>query len=146
MRTLIKSLFITLLSILPLNGCMQNNGDIGDFFGTWKITSITVDGEPAAGYDGNIFIQFQTTVVRIVESKSHNDYTECFGSWESNGDNLTLDFHYYVSPENSEYHLPDVLGLEKAENHFVITESSSKSMSLLLTGTEKTVVYKLKKQ
>ena len=35
--------------------CTHNNGDIGPWFGEWKLTSIEIDGSPDAAYKANTF-------------------------------------------------------------------------------------------
>ena len=43
--------FIPLLIIMLLiSGCTQNNGEIDPWFGTWRLESLTCDGEPADDY------------------------------------------------------------------------------------------------
>ena len=37
-------ILIIMLSMAALSSCTHNNGDIGPYFGTWKMLSIEVDG------------------------------------------------------------------------------------------------------
>ncbi len=46
-----------------LSSCRMNNGDIGDFFGTWYMESMTVDGEPNPELPHErLFWSFQLTI------------------------------------------------------------------------------------
>lgn len=146
MRTLTKSFLLLIFALTSLTGCMQHNGDIGDFFGTWKVTSITVDGVEDATYQDNIFFQFQTDVVRLVQSRPHNDYTEFFGSWSEDSGELILDFHYKVDPISPVYNIPAVTRLQAGVNHLTISDDSSRKMTWTFSNDGSTVVYKLSKQ
>ncbi len=46
-------------------GSTQNDGYIGDYFGCWVFDSITIDGEPEPGYDGNLMIAFQSSIFQM---------------------------------------------------------------------------------
>lgn len=79
-------------AVLMGESCSRNNGDIGVWFGLWKVESIEVDGEPAADYDGNVFFQFQGKVFNMRKITEHHVYTDCFGNWEEKGETLKLTF------------------------------------------------------
>lgn len=125
---------------------MQHNGYIGDWFGTWRLEAITVNGVKDANYAGNYFFQFQADKVRICEVNP--DYTdllnERFGSWEASGDVLELNFSYtgggnYWKPWPETY-------LESSVNILQINSMSSKRMTLTLLRDDQTIVYTLRKQ
>jgi len=148
MRTLITKLVSGLAACLTLSGCMQHNGDIGDWFGTWKLEAITVDGTEAPSYEGNIFFQFQTDIVRIVEVDTSlpATRTECFGRWEENDGILTLDFSYSADGINHFTPMPETL-LDKGINLLTIDSQTSKKMRLTGEKTDpaQTVVYTFRK-
>ena len=71
---IIRKLAVVLVSVMVMTGissCTRNNGDIGPWFGTWKLTEITVDGTSDAGYEGNIFWKFQNDVFEMVRVNQH---------------------------------------------------------------------------
>lgn len=149
MRTLITKLVFGLAACLTLSGCMQHNGNIGDWFGTWKLETITVNGAEDRSYQGNIFFQFQTDIVRIVQvdvSAPTPGRTECFGRWEENDGILTLDFSYSAEGINHFTPMPETL-LDKGINLLTIDSQTSKKMRL--TGEKndpaQTVVYTFRK-
>lgn len=149
MRSIIKPLLPLLLSVMfMLSGCMQNNGDIGDFFGTWKVTSIKVNGIEDASYQGNIFFQFQTSVVRLVENRPHNDLTEYFGAWSDEGPStLIINFGFNVDPISEVYDIPAAARMIRGINTVTMTDRSSRKMTWTFTSGEgETVVYRLSKQ
>ena len=50
-------------------GCTRNNGDIGDWFGTWQMTEISVNGVAVGNYEKNIFWQFRKRYYKFEEGK-----------------------------------------------------------------------------
>lgn len=76
--------------------CTHNNGDIGDWFGTWKLREITINSTPDATYAGNMFWKFQSATIQIVELDEYHGRADSWGSWEelpaSSGVILRLNF------------------------------------------------------
>lgn len=128
-----------------LVGCTHNNGNIGPFFGQWKISEITIDGEKDAAYEGNVFWSFQSSTIEMqkADESQLTDAVTSWGSWsrekETNHDVLILDFTHsddthavgdpYYSPLK-ETHLPNgILRL-------YITSSSGSTMQLSYTADD----------
>lgn len=90
----IRYIIFSILAIMGISSCTHNNGDIGSWFGTWKVTEITINGTPDADYEGNLFWSFQTSVIGMttVDSALGITTAESWGSWEQQGDILRLDF------------------------------------------------------
>lgn len=91
-----RSLYTVLIAIAVtcMLSCTRNNGNIGHWFGTWRLESITVDGERAPGYaPPYLFWKFQSSVIQMLEpdDTEHVAYSS-IGSWEQNGDRLLLNF------------------------------------------------------
>lgn len=144
---------LLILSVLCLCGCMQHNGYIGDWFGTWYIESITVNGEENPAYQGNYFMQFQADKVRICEvDPAYPDLlAECFGSWQASGDVLELNFSYtgggnYWNPSERPNGTLMYTYLKPDINILKITSMTSKRMVLTLSREDETIVYNLRKQ
>ena len=54
MRHRLTDIFIVLLLVLVTCGCTRNDGDIGDYFGEWRLEKLTADGEALPLYtDGS---------------------------------------------------------------------------------------------
>ena len=92
---------VALIGSLTLCGCSQNDGYIGEYFGSWVFDEITVDGEPEAGYEGNLMISFQSSlfqmdlVVDVLEVDDEGKYVNnggemIMGIWKEEGRTLTF--------------------------------------------------------
>ena len=75
--------------MLLLGACTRNHGDIGPWFGTWHVESITAGGAPV-NIDGDYFFQFQSKVFRVSQVKAHEHMEESFGTWEESQDGRHL--------------------------------------------------------
>lgn len=146
---ILKYFFVILILSLGLCGCMQHNGHIGDWFGTWKLTSLEIDGAENPDYEGNLFFQFQSDVVSIVEVDTHisNMHSDSFGTWSQDGSTLVLNFGY-TADQDAAFAPPAIVEFERGENILHIAESSSKTMvwTFEKPGSETTITYRLKKQ
>ncbi len=133
-------LYISLMAVvLVLGSCTRNHGDIGPWFGTWHVESITAGGMPITVV-GDYFFQFQSKVFRVSQVTNHEQTVESFGTWDENGDKMTIDF-----PDESVFYIV-MPGLE-AHNEFAVTTTSSHVVTF--TKTDNTGViytYYLKKQ
>lgn len=123
-----KHLQLLLLAVLlTATACTHNNGDIGDWFGTWTIDEITKDGtavnlDPAN--DGSAyFIQFQTSVVCLRKTDDRHNSLESYGTWQENGDQLTIDL-----PDE---HARDIY-FTGMNNHNTFTISSRDSKNVVM--------------
>lgn len=73
--------FIPLLIIMLLtSGCTQNNGEIDPWFGTWRLESLTCDGEPSDDYHGQMTWSFQNDIICLVTDLGHHSYTHRHGA------------------------------------------------------------------
>ena len=131
--------------LLVLGSCTRNHGDIGPWFGTWHVESITASGSiyqdiVPVEVEGDYFFQFQSKVFRVSQVTDHERTVESFGTWDENGDKMTIDF-----PDESVFYIV-MPGLE-AHNNFTVTTTSSRDVTF--TKTDNTGViytYRLKKQ
>lgn len=124
-----KYCFLTCLAtilLMTLNACTHNNGDIGVWFGSWHVEKIAnvATGEPVEGYDGRYFMQFQSSVIRIVATDSLHNYEQSFGMWDDSDEGL---LHVYF-PDAQQFHcnLPGIEG----DNVFLIEEKSDSKIVL----------------
>lgn len=135
-----KTLFIiSVLSVLVLASCTRNHGDIGIWFGTWHVEQITADGTPV-NVEGDYFFQFQSKVFRVSQVYGHEQLVESYGTWDENGDRMTVSF-----PDPTTYYI-DMPGLE-SHNDFTVTTTSSREVTFTKTDANGTTfAYHLKKQ
>lgn len=89
MRKILNGIFAVLLA-LCLQGCTQADGYIGDWFGSWHLEEVAIDGEPNESYDGSLIISFQGNLVKMTVI----DRGDVFGTWEEAGETLTLNLSY----------------------------------------------------
>lgn len=107
MKKYISILTLT-ATLLMMASCSHNNGDIGPWFGQWKLIEIKVDGVTDYSYNGNIFWSFQTHVFQMKEvigDISPVSDTR-WGTWEENGGELLLNFTYMNSEHKEIYYDP----------------------------------------
>lgn len=90
---LIKYLFLITIITFSTISCTRNNGDIGDYFGTWKLEQITINNKKDTEYKGNIFWGFQSSVFTMKEvNDTLHTKSEHWGTWEEQNDKLILNF------------------------------------------------------
>ncbi len=80
-----------------LAGCTRNNGDIGDWFGTWQMTEVTANGTADKDYEKNVFWKFQNNVIallRVNTGAGDHSRSQVWGTWEDADGYLYLDFTY----------------------------------------------------
>jgi len=132
---------LSAVATLLLAACTRNHGDIGIWFGTWHVRSITADGSPVP-VEGDFFFQFQNRVFRVSKVSGHEDVVESYGTWSESDDGHTMTVAF---PDSSTYYIK-MPGLE-AHNAFTVTASTSRRVTLTkadTTGT--TYCYHLIKQ
>ena len=135
-------LYSTLLVVvLVLGSCTRNHGDIGIWFGTWHVESITAGGTPVT-VEGDYFFQFQSHVFRVSLVRDYEQIVESFGAWEENEDGRTMTISF---PDPGTYYI-QMPGLE-TDNHFTVTDATSRHATFTKTDTTGTsYTYHLKKR
>lgn len=95
------SLMIAGLFLLVTTGCTRNNGDIGDWFGTWQVMDIRQNDISQDNYEQQFFLQFQNDIIRVVwvgPTGYDRDYYAIFGTWEQPSEN-TMTFNFAHSDD-----------------------------------------------
>lgn len=91
MKISLYILFILAAFVLAGAGCKRNNGDIGSWFGTWQVVSITsVDGK-IEKLPCTVIIRFQTDIIQTTEQFDHYEHKDYWASWSKSGDTLIID-------------------------------------------------------
>lgn len=86
-----KYIMLALLAML-LCACTRNDGDIGRFFGQWKLVGITRGGVDDTSYKGNMYWSFQNSTIEMKEvTEDHVSY-QTFGNWHEADNTLFLSF------------------------------------------------------
>lgn len=134
------------LLLMLLTGACQNNGDIGYLYGTWRIESMTLNGEPQPELAAQTLISFQSDIIevqRIIDSDG--TYANYFGTWSEEGDKMTVDFTHHA--DDYDFPAPEWLGWNsRYPITLIVTDRTSRSMTwqLQMDGGPANV-YKLKK-
>ena len=138
-----KTLFYIALVmvVIAMGSCTRNHGDIGIWFGTWHVESITSNGAPV-NVESDYFFQFQNKVFRVSQVSAHEQLVESYGTWNESddGNKMTISF-----PDPNVYYIV-MPGLEES-NEFTVTHTSSKDITFTKTDAVGiTFAYHLKKQ
>ena len=150
MKRLIYNILTFAALLFSTASCTHNNGDIGNLFGTWRMTSMTVDGEAAEGLRGDYYWAFQNNIIEflVVDADSHQPERR-FGTLTDDGDYLILNLAPHGNGENDYlYRVPAELLLPGDDNVPLrkIEDKGGKLVLGLTTATGGEVVYTLKKQ
>lgn len=90
MKTISRIILLIVIA-LSFNACTHNNGDIGDLFGTWKLETITIDGEKDSSYQDNVLWKFQASVINMVRANdTTHDRSESWGTWSYANDDTQI--------------------------------------------------------
>lgn len=125
MKTKITGIFFALILGVMSMSCTRNDGDIGDFFGIWRVVTLEADGEAVAGYNGTLYFMFQSSVYgqKMVNEEKHWD-DNVFASWRQEGNTLVIDF------SNDQYAPFSITGMTDGVNYMEIENMSSRNMEL----------------
>jgi hypothetical protein len=151
---IIRHLFTAIIAVVMLGSCTHNNGYIGDWFGTWHVTSIEIDGTPVEDYNGGVFFMFQNDLICVtdIEDSMYHNAARSWGRWSEDSNGLTLDFSY--TSTESEYagaYVPQPASyLEDGVNHLTISDRTSREMTLRMIryigDDERIITYHIQKQ
>ena len=140
MKKTLYIIMVLLATLLVLGSCTRNHGDIGPWFGTWHVESITVDGGPVT-VEGDYFFQFQSKVFRVSQVGDHEQLVESFGTWDEGEDGtMTITF-----PDPDVFYI-SMPGLEASNTFAVTMMSSCEAIFSRVTTDGSSVVYHLHKQ
>ncbi|MDE6194785.1 MAG: lipocalin-like domain-containing protein [Muribaculaceae bacterium] len=144
----VHSLQMLILGVLLMCGCTQQNGYIGDLFGSWSLTKITCNGDIVEIEYETVF-SFQNEIVSIVgyvdppfEAKTR------YGNFTHLDQNLTLKFASEPTPTYGKgYMAPEWLYFPKDENIllFEVRKLTGRSMELSLASDGSILHYSFRK-
>lgn len=146
MKTILK-LFISLVVIVIAEACTQNNGEIDPWFGFWRLTGLSADGETVDDYNGNMVWSFQNNIVCMTTTFGVHERTECWATWRQDGEYLLIDFDNHEDSGVGIYTPPEVLRMSgDGVNRLEITGMSGKHITLSgATSDGAVMIYYLEK-
>ena len=85
-------------ALMLFSGCMQHDGYIGDWFGSWHLEEMLIDGEVDEQYaenqkndDKQVMVNFQGKIFNMAYIQG----SEIYGTWSYAGEILTLIASYH---------------------------------------------------
>lgn len=141
MKQFINKILLLLLVTLSTISCTRNNGDIGDWFGTWRVDELTINGSPDPDYGPPYMIfKFHSSIVQIIwPDEANHGAPGCTGTWSQDDDKVTLRFDYDQYTPTTATHLDEITTLD-------ILKLSKSTIELQYTNENgNTYYYKLKK-
>lgn len=138
----LSSKYIALLAVLltaAATSCTCNDGNIGFWFGQWKVSSISVNDTIATAQDGTLYFAFQSGVISQKMVYSTHAYDEAYGSWSENEAQKTVTFTFY-----EDLYKP-IDGYLSTGDNILSYSHSGDNLTLTLADSTQTVVFKLVK-
>jgi hypothetical protein len=141
-------LLLTALSFM--SGCTHNNGDIGDWFGTWKLQSIDINGVADESYQANVFWKFQNDIISMAQANDelHTADTR-YGTWTQHDDQLLLDFGHSdnsTAAGQGQYQPLPAVYLPSGQSTLTIVDLDSSKLTLRYVAANEIVyTYHFKK-
>ncbi len=137
-----------------LTGCTRNNGDIGEWFGTWHMVSVTADGDLDGGYKKDIFWSFQNNILMLTRIQTENNgmhrAERRYGTWCEEENLLFVNFSYSDNESNPDYTYRPFEELHMPfDSEFPLTIDRKSGKTIALTYNDPDGVkytYTLKKQ
>jgi len=148
MNSPLRTFTAAIIAILAC-ACTHNNGDIGPWFGQWKLESLEADGTPDPAYKGNQFWSFQNDILQIDELIDDMLYVRHIATWRREGGLLLIDFTHSDANSPStdgNYAPPSNIGLEPdAVNALAIDRLSGSRIVLTHDAGDRVITYRLRK-
>lgn len=141
-----KTFILISLTSLFLSHCSYNNGGDTELWGTWHLSSITIDGTEDTAYQQNFFWKFQGDVILIQQLTGAHERYDRYGTWSlsSNRSRLTINFGHKddeYQPGTGIYQpSPDIYIYQSITTFDILTLNNS-TLVLKMTDTETGTIY-----
>lgn len=137
----IFTFIVLFVASIATSSCTQNGGDIGIWFGTWIVKSVSIDGVMLPQSTSTYFsVQFQGQIVRVTQvDERHEPYNCTYGNWTEDANQMQWFF-----PDEKQPMMP-LPGMTRV-NKFTITQKNSEAVVLQqVSDSGVTYVYLLEK-
>ncbi|MDE6651244.1 MAG: lipocalin-like domain-containing protein [Paramuribaculum sp.] len=91
MKISLYILFILAAFVLAGAGCTRNNGNIGSWFGTWQVVSITSGEGKIEKLPYTVIVKFQSDIIQTTEQFGSHEYNDYWANWRRAGTSLIID-------------------------------------------------------
>ena len=142
---------ILIILAAVLTSACQNNGDIGDLFGSWRVDSYTIDGQLQEGRPTQTVFSFQSITVNVsLITDEYGGAWQRFGTWTETDSEFIFDFTHHDNnnaPGTGMYQAPEWLNFT-SDSPMVLhkDQRSSRDMTLSFSDLDgRRHVYVLKK-
>lgn len=151
---IIIQITLALLLLFGLAACTQNDKVIGNRFGMWKVTEMTINGEKDIEYQNNMYWSFQGDLIMmtLVPENPFETTSISYGGCIKKGDKLILEYRNsdegHPDPNDSYYSpLPESHLPSNTQIILGIIHLSGSRMELKYESPEdnEIIVYQLKK-
>lgn len=143
--------YILIILAAVLTSACQNNGDIGDLFGSWRVDSYTIDGQLQEGRPTQTVFSFQSITVNVsLITDEYGGAWQRFGTWTETDSEFIFDFTHHDNnnaPGTGMYQAPEWLNFT-SDAPMVLhkDQRSSRDMTLSFSDLDgRHHVYVLKK-
>ena len=141
MKALVTKILMALMLLAVAASCTTNNGDIGEWMGRWKLTSIDCNGSALSDYKGNLFFAFQSTVFEVRKVGDYYEHDEKFGTWSDDGKGTLV-----ISFPDERYVPFEVLRFSRERNVLTYDKVDAKGFALTAIASDgNTYTYHLLK-
>lgn len=141
MKTLTTKILMALMLLAVATSCTTNNGDIGEWMGRWKLTSIECNGSAVDDYEGNLFFAFQSTVFEVRKVGDYYEHDQKYGTWSDDGKGTLV-----ISFPDERYVPFEVLHMSQDRNVLTYYKVEKKGFTLTAVAADgNTYTYRLVK-
>ncbi|MGN0228609.1 MAG: lipocalin-like domain-containing protein [Muribaculaceae bacterium] len=141
MKALTIKIFMAMVLLAAAVSCTTNNGDIGEWMGRWKLTSIEQNGSEMNEYADNLFFAFQSTVFEVRKVGYFYEHDEKFGTWSDDGKGTLV-----ISFPDERYKPFEELHFSQERNVLTYDKIDAKGFTLILHAPDgNTYTYHLVK-
>ena len=137
----LRNLYISSLLVLILSlcvGCTHNNGDIGPFFGKWKLEKMTINGVNDDSYHGNIFWSYQSSTIGLIRVNTPTTSSDTYGNWYVNDDYTQMRISF---PDDKFQPFPEVKLARESQLEILDISGSEMILRYIIKDSDEIVYY-----
>ena len=157
MKKILLRGIVVLLMLCGISSCTQNDGNIGEWFGHWKLNTISVNGAVDDEYGGNIFFSFQSKTFCQTMMYADHRAEHRFANWDNRDTYFIITFPFETDDAGNPlydedgdlvclYEPLEITRMSMGENVVAVDYLNGNSLQLSMTDAAgDKVVYNLEK-